>query len=423
MKHLASTRLCYALVLAALIGVSVPALAGGPEAEKINRDWPFWRGPERDGTVPAQPIPLSWSETENVLWKVEIPGRGHSSPCVVGDGVYLTTADEEEQIEWALAFERETGKPRFKRELTRGGFDKPSQARRSWSNCSPASDGERIFFLSSGHDRILATALSPAGEPLWNREVGDFVSHHGYSSSPTIYRDLVLVAADHKGGGYLAGLDRKSGVIRWKTPRPEEPSYVSPTIFPIGGRDQLVISGCDLLAGYDPLSGKELWSYEAVTTECVGTVVAHGDLIFASGGYPDHLTVCAEAAPGGKVRWTKPLRTYVPSMFVHEGHLYTVTDRGIAYCWEIATGEEKWKHRLKGTFIASPTLVGDLALVSSEQGDTFIFRATPEKFDLVATNELGDQIFASPVVCDGKIFLRSTHEGAKNQEVLYCVGK
>ncbi len=413
------------LLFTSFVNLSV---AGEPQPtnapKKVNRDWPFWRGPNRNGKVASQNIPRKWSETENVAWKIKIAGRGHSSPCVIQNYVFLSTADEKTKVETALAFDRKTGNTLWEKVLTKGKFDSPSQARRSWSNCSPASDGERVIFLSSGHSRILATAFDFKGNRLWKKTVGDFVSHHGYSASPTIYKDLVLIAADHKGGGYLAGLNRKTGDIVWKTPRPKEPSYVSPAIYPIHGKDQLVISGCDLLAGYDPQSGQELWSYKAVTTECVGTVVAYGDLIYASGGYPKHLTVCAEAKKGGKVLWTKPLRTYVPSMLIHEGHLYTVTDRGIAYCWDAKTGKEKWKGRLKGTFIASPVLIGDTIIVPNEQGTTFLFKATPKELKVETENQLGNQIFATPVVCGGQIFLRSTHEGPNGkQEYLYCLEK
>jgi outer membrane protein assembly factor BamB len=386
--------------------------------------WRTWRGPNANGIAEDTSLLEEWSDSKNVLWKSPIPGRGHSSPCVSGDRIYLTTADEKTKEQFALAYSRTTGRQLWKKRLHEGGFNKPGMVRRTWANSSAASDGEHIYFLFSNHGAIWATAMTPDGDKFWRTRVGDFVSHHGYSASPTIYADLLVIAGDHKKGGYLTALDRKTGKSRWTTPRPPAPSYVSPIVLKISGRDQLVISGCDILAGYDPRNGEQLWSVKTTTTECVGTVVGDGDLVFASGGYPEHLTVGVTTKEGGKVLWKNKIRTYIPSMLLTGGHLYTVTDRGIAYCWDAMTGAERWKGRLKGNFAASAVLVGDRILVTSEQGVSYTFRAKPDAFELLTTNKLGDETFASPIVCGNTIYLRVAHrdEGTR-QEMLYAIGQ
>ena len=205
--------------------------------------------------------------------------------------------------------------------------------------------------------------------------------------------------------------------------RPPEPSYVAPAILTVAGRKQLVISGCNLFASYDPGTGKELWASKTTTTECVGTVVASGDLVFASGGYPKNLTVCVNARNPEKVVWKKPIRTYVPCMLTFEGHLYTVTDRGIGYCWEVSTGEEKWKARIGKSFIASPIISGGRIYASSDKGTTHVFSASPEGFKRLATNPLGTEIYATPSICGDRIYLRSaSRAGGKRAETLYCIG-
>ena len=394
-----------------------------PRTASADQDWPYWRGPNGNGIAACSNPPLEWSETSNIIWKSSVPGRGHSSPAVVGKRIFLTTADEKKKEQFALCYSRENGKLLWSRKLYEGGWDSPSMAGRSWANSSPACDGEKVYLVFSHKGKLIVSALDLEGKEIWKKTVGDFVSHHGYSASPVIYGSTLVISADHKKGGYIAALDRKTGGLRWKTMRPPEPSYVAPAILTVAGRKQLVISGCNLFASYDPGTGKELWASKTTTTECVGTVVASGDLVFASGGYPKNLTVCVNARTPEKVVWKKPIRTYVPCMLTFEGHLYTVTDRGIGYCWEVSTGEEKWKARIGKSFIASPIISGGRIYASSDKGTTHVFSASPEGFKRLATNPLGTEIYATPSICGDRIYLRSaSRAGGKRAETLYCIG-
>jgi outer membrane protein assembly factor BamB len=191
----------------------------------------------------------------------------------------------------------------------------------------------------------------------------------------------------------------------------------------VAGRDQLILIGCNLVTSLDPRTGRKLWEREGSTEECVTSTVTDGERIFISGGYPRN-HVSAVAADGSKrIAWENTARVYVPSMLVRDRHLFAVTDAGVATCWNSATGNEIWKHRLGGTFSSSPVLIGDRILVINEEGTAYMYAADPKKFTLLAENRLGDEVFASPVVCGGRIYLRLAEQVAgRRQEMLYCLG-
>jgi outer membrane protein assembly factor BamB len=407
-------RLLLAILLASM--TFAPALAA---------DWPWWRGPDRNGVAdPKQSPPLRWGD-DGVLWKVPVPGRGHGSAIVVGDQVFLAAAEPDRQVQSLLCFDRHNGKSIWRAEVhTGGGVEAKGNTKSTLASGTPACDGSRVFinFLNGG--RVFATALDRRdGKQLWQVKLTDFVMHQGFGASPSVYGPLVLFAADHKGGGVIAGLDRESGKVVWRVDRPKLPNYVSPIVLPIAGADQLVLTGCDLVTGLDPLSGKTLWESKGSTTECVTSVVTDGTHVFTSGGYPKN-HVSAVRVDGSGVAWENTTRVYVPSLVVRGKHLYGVQDGGVATCWECATGKPVWTGRLGGTFSASPVLVGDRLYAINEAGKTFVFRATPEKFELESEGQLGNEAFATPTICGGRIYIRVAMLGKDKgrQEWLYCLG-
>ena len=267
------------------------------------------------------------------------------------------------------------------------------------------------------------TALDTSGQKLWQTRVCDYIVHQGFGSSPVVYKNLVIVSGDSPAGGALAGLDRETGEIVWKHDRPKLPNYTSPSIMHSDGKDQMILGGCDLVTSLDPLTGKLLWEIPAGTTECVSTMVTDGKHVFASGGYPKNYLMAVVADGSGKIAWETNDRLYVPSAIVHDGHLFAVLDNGVAKCFHCETGEETWKARLGGDFTASPVLVGDTLYATNEIGETFIFRADPQKFTQLSVNKLGDETLASPAICDSQIFLRTVHKNdSQRQEMLYCLG-
>jgi len=232
----------------------------------------------------------------------------------------------------------------------------------------------------------------------------------------------VLVSADHRGGGTIAGLDRNTGGIVWSVSRPKIANYTSPAVLRAAGRTQMVLAGCNHITSLDPSTGKQLWELEGSTEECVTSAVTDGLRVFASGGYPKNHTVAVMADGSGKIAWQSNSRVYVPSMIAKSGHLYAVMDSGVAVCWKSDTGEEIWKERLGGDFFASPVMVDDRIYASSVSGKTFVFEATPKSFKLLAQNQLGDEAYASPVICGSRIYLRVAKRGENRQEFLYCIG-
>ena len=414
MKHLALLPILFAAVLPIALPVTA-ALAP--------TDWPAWRGPTRDGlAAPGQSPLIQWSETENVLWKAPLPGRGHSSPTVVGERIYLATADPVTKSQSVLCLDRKSGRLLWQSEVHAANAESGKHGNSSAASSTVACDGERLFinFLNAG--AVHTSALDLAGKVLWQRKVCDFVAHQGFASSPVLHAALVLVAADHRGGGVIAALDQKTGAPVWSEARPKLPNYTTPAIVQAGGRTQMVLAGCNLLTSLDPLTGKKLWEVAGSTEECVVTMVTDGVRVFAGGGYPKNHTVAVLADGSGTVAWQNTARVYVPSMIVQAGHLYAVMDAGVAACWKSDTGEELWKERLGGDFFASPVRVGDRIYASNLSGKTFVFTATPKSFQLLGQNQLGEEAYASPVICDSRIYLRVATKGAARQEFLYCIG-
>lgn len=388
-------------------------------------DWPWWRGPTRNGIAETQDVPTDFSDARNVIWSAEIPGRGHSSATIVGEGVYLATADEQRQTQSMLGMSRATGELLWTTEVHSGGFPGASRmhAKSSHASCTLASDGETLYGAFLNHDKIHVSAVDLAGNVVWKREVGPFSAKFGFAPSPCLYQGAVIVAADNEGGGYLAAVQREDGEIIWRIRRSNVSTYASPVVANVGGRDQLLICGGRTVDSYDPVTGNQLWSVPGTADSTVGTLVWDGDLVFASGGYSQNETVCVDAGTG-EVVWRDRNSLYVPSLLAHGGYLYGVDDKGIARCWEAANGAVKWKGRLCGANSSSPVLAGDNIFVCDERGTVAIFKANPERLEITAKNRVADEFFASPVIADDRIFLRGARrDGGKRREILFCIGK
>jgi len=387
-------------------------------------DWPWWRGPQRNGVAhPAQDPPTEWSAIQNVAWKVPVPGRGHSSPTVVGPHVFLATADEALQTQAVLCFDRATGKQLWQTVVHRGGLMRKHE-KSSAAAATVACDGARLYVDFANGDAVHVSALGLDGKLLWQTKIADYRIHQGYGASPALYQSLVIASADSHAGGVVAALDRETGSLVWKHDRPKQPNYTSPIILNVDGRDQLFLTGCDLVSSFDPGSGKTLWEIPGATTECVTSTVTDGQHVFCSGGYPKNHLAAVLADGSGKIAWETKDRVYVPSLLARDGYLYGVLDAGVAVCWKSDTGEQVWKKRLGGDFSASPVLVKDLIYATNENGETFVIRANPQAFELIATNKLGDQVMASTAICGSRIYQRVIEQvDGQPQEMLYCLAK
>jgi hypothetical protein len=426
------TRLCSVLAclfFAGLIdsGVSADEKGIGDFLQlSAKNDWPWWRGPLRNGVADQVAVPVKFSETDQVIWKTPVPGRGHSSPTVVGNRVFLTTATTAEQIHEVLAVDRTTGKPLWRKEVNRGGFPAKNHPKNTEATATLACDGERLFAAFYHHDKVVAVTLNFAGEVVWEKEVCRFrpkTYEYGYAPSPVLYQNTVLIAAEYDGESSITALDRQSGDRVWQAPRPTMITFSTPMIAHVAGKDQLLISGAQKVSAYDPATGKPLWSVDGTTLATCGTMVWDGEIVFASGGYPKAETLAIKADGSGEVLWRNNQKCYEQSMLAHDGYLYALTDNGVMFCWRGTDGKEMWKERLKGPVSASPVLANGNLYWANELGTLYVVRANPERFEKVAENQIGSDSFPSPAICGGQIFLRvGKGTGKERQEWLYCFG-
>jgi len=408
------------LVGAGSVSAQVPKAASG--------DWPWWRGPNFNGVAEAgQEVPIEWSDTKNVVWKVAVPGRGHSTPIVVGNRVFLQTADETDKSQSVLCYDRRTGKRLWSKELNRGNLQKTINGKNTYATSTIACDRGRLFVLFGNNEAVQATALDLEGKVVWSTTAAPFIEikyPNGYAASPVLYGNTVIIAVDCEGGGTLLALDRDTGKRVWATSRVGKTNYGSPIVGHVAGRDQLLIGGLDMVASYNPTNGKPLWDAPAIAMQTSGTPVWEGNMVFAAGGYPSGSVAGIVADGSARIAWKNTQRIHEQSLLVHQGHVYAINDTGIALCWETRSGREVWKHRLKAPISASPTLVGDKIFLSNEAGTTWVYRATPKGYQQLAQNQLGSIVYASPTICGGQIFLRVANTVAgKRVETLYCIAK
>ena len=401
-------------------------------------NWPGWRGPSGDGISAGKGIPTKWSSKENIAWRIAVPGEGHSSPIVWGDKVFLTSSLTEKNKRILLCIDRLSGQTVWQRDVVQSP---PETVHRLNSRASgtPATDGKQVYvtFMRAEGDEVIApnvgserlitpgkiivAAYDLDGNEKWKTNIGDFLSAHGFNTCPVLFEDLVILNGDHDGNAYLVALDRQSGRQRWRTRRENKTrSYVTPIIREIDGITQMILSGSLCIASYDPRNGKRHWIVDGPTEQFVASMVYDGKYVFATGGYPERHTLAIR--PGGKgnvtdthIAWrTTRGAAYVPSPIISGRYLLMVADSGIASCFEARTGKRHWMERLPGGHSPSPVSADGLVYFVSDRGVTTIIRPS-ETFAVIAKNELGEPVSASPAISQGQIFLR-THQH------LYCIG-
>ena len=396
-------------------------------SQLLATDWPFWRGPHRNGIAPAGKLPpLRWSNDQNVLWATPLPGRGHGSPTIVGDRIYLGSANEQDYTQSVLAIQRETGEIAWTKVVYRNRTWPKIHNKNTHASATVACDGQRLFVSFYRDQTISHACLDLDGAIVWQKDLTRFVPEYpfGYAASPLLYRDLVIVAVESNAENALIGMQAATGKEAWRTQRKKNSSYSSPVLLEVGGREQILITGSQALVAYDPATGRELWRARGTAKHTCGTVAGAGDYVVASGGYPQSETICVKADGSGSVVWRNKQKSYEQSMLVSDGHVYTLTDQGVAYCWHLSTGKEMWRKRLGGPVSASPILVGDRIYAANEKGDVFVFRADPRRYEELARNQLGTDIFPTPVFLDGRIYARvGIQNGQERREMLYCLGE
>jgi outer membrane protein assembly factor BamB len=411
-------------------------------------NWPGWRGPRGDGTSLEKNVPVRWDgrqgRQENILWKTGIPGRGHASPIVWGDRVFLASCREDRQDRILLCLDRAAGRILWEKTVVHAKLEKKNHLN-SYASSTPATDGKLVYVSFAAFDptvppgdrsytnekgepgdpcEMLVAAYDFDGRQQWIVRPGRFASRHGYCSPPVLFEDLVIVNGDHDGEAYLVALDRRTGKTVWRTPRENKTrSYCPPIIRQIGGRTQMVLSGSKCVASYDPRTGRRHWIIDGPTEQYVASLVDNGQLLFMTAGFPEfHIMAIRPDGTGNitktHVAWhTTKGCAYVPSPVVAGGGRYflVVSDGGVASCFEAATGNRYWMERVGTHASASLVEAAGLVYFLADDGKTTVVRPGP-KFEIVAENPLGENCYASPAVSQGKLFIR----GERN---LYCVGK
>jgi outer membrane protein assembly factor BamB len=309
-----------------------------------------------------------------VVWKSLIPGRGHSSPIIHDQQVFLTTADEPERTQSVLCYDKQTGKLLWSVPVHRGGF-MPMHAKNSQASATPACDGERLYCAFLHQGALWVTAIDLKGNLVWQTEAGPFLSEHGYGSSPALYQSLVLVLGDNQGISFLTALHRKTGQLIWRVKRPQGASYGTPIVARIAGREQLLVGGHNVVSSYDPGTGQLLWHCTGPSQVTANSIAFDQEFVFASGGYPEKEVMCIRGDGVGDVSSTHVVwrsqrgAAYVPSPLAHAGLLYLAQDdSGMVSCVRADSGELVWKERLSRRFTSSPLLAG--GYLSSEEGKT-----------------------------------------------------
>jgi outer membrane protein assembly factor BamB len=401
--------------------------SGGVPADLVSGPWLAWRGPNRNGIVIDQNPPLTWSATENVIWKTEVPGRGHASPIIVNDQIILATSDVQAETQSVVSYDKTTGNQNWVTVVNTGNFNPRIFPANTHASSTVASDGQRLFAVFNNNEGAQLAALSLQGEVLWEKQAARFIPKQyqfGFGASPIVYKNTVIVTSECEQDGSMAAFDTESGEEIWRVARARATSYSTPVVAWVAGKEQLILSGGNAVTSWNPASGEENWSTPAPWRVTCGTAVWSNDLVFVSGGYPVNRTLAVRADGSGEVVWEARAQCYEQSMLYFEGYVYALADGGVCYCWRAADGQEMWKQRMEDKVSASPVLAGGHIYISVESGRTFVFRPSPERLEIVAENQLGDTAYATPAFEDDRIYLRVAEgPGRQKQEWLYCVGK
>ena len=381
--------------------------------------WPRWRGPSGQGIVNGSGYPDTWSDTDNVLWRTRVPGKGNSSPIVWGDRIFLTTAHDDQGTVSILSFRRSDGELLWEASVPDTTREHIHQ-KNSHASATASTDGERVY-ASFGSKGLVAVDFG--GTVVWHRSLGSINNYHGTAGSPLLYQDRVIIYQDHdggsQGGAFVAAFDKLTGNPVWRTSRRASVGWGSPIAIRAGDHDEIIVSSQRSVRAYNPDNGVELWSCGGNLFEVIPTpVVGHGLVFCSSGRAGPTLAI----RPGGSgdvtdshVAWKSPKGSpFVPSPLLIGDRLYLVNDMAsIITAYRAATGEVLWQGRLgrgiREGFSASPVTVDGKIFFTNDLGQTFVVRDGPE-FELLHMNEFNARTLASPALVDGRWYFRTDRE-------------
>ncbi|MGK0190274.1 MAG: outer membrane protein assembly factor BamB [Verrucomicrobiales bacterium] len=402
-----------------------------------NADWLQWRGPNGNGVALDAAPPTKWSASENIAWKREIPGRGSSTPVIVGNKIFLTTAiateesSESKEVPDApfqfvvMCFDRTSGEVLWKKTTAELVPHSGHHSDHGYASASPVTDGVHVWahFGSRG-----TFCLTVAGDLVWSRtDLGKMETRGGFGdgSSPALHGGKLIVPWDHEGDSYITALDAKTGKTVWKTAREEGSSWTTPCVIEQGGKAIVVQSGPGFARAYDLADGKELWHAEGQTGRPVASPVSTDGMVFVGSGFRGAFLAAykldgatGDITDSDSVVWSLDKGTPdVPSLLLSDGRLYFHAARnGILSCHDARTGKAHYsRERIDGlrNVYASPVAAGGFIFLTARDGTTVVIKDSP-KLEVVATCKLGEPVDATPVPDGSEMFIR----GEKH---LYCI--
>ena len=399
-----------------------------PEGEAM-KFWSRWRGPSGQGLVEGEAYPDTWSETENVLWKVKVPGRGHSSPIVWGDCIFLTTAGTEDDSNRSiLCFQRADGRLLWQTPAPEAPAEKLYQ-KNSYASATVSTDG-KLIYAYFGNAGLMAVDFE--GTQVWHVSFGPIQLYHGPGGSPLLYKDRLILFQEQRlmdrniqtDPGFIVAIDKVTGRELWRQTRNQQPGWGTPIAVQVGDHTEIIVSSSRRIDAYDPDTGKLLWHCSGNTVEVIPTPVVGHDMIYACSGRAGP-TIAVR--PGGSgdvtathVAWSTPKRSsFVPSPLLLGNYLYTVNDMAsVVSCHNAKTGEIAGQLRLgeavREGFSTSPIAVDGKIFFTNDQGETFVLSQPPD-FKLLHVSTLGEQTLASPALVEGKWYFRT-------RDHLICIG-
>jgi outer membrane protein assembly factor BamB len=386
-------------------------------------NWPQWRGPSLNGVSGETNLPVRWSATENIAWKLPLPAWSGSTPIVWGDRLFLNVADKGSLFLWCV--DRAKGGVTWKQHL--GDGDR-RERKQNMSTPSPVTDGRNVWVMTGTG---ILKSFDFTGKEIWSRDIqkdyGRFGLNWGYGSSPLLYEDSLFVQVVHgmktDDPSYVLRISKATGRTIWRVERPtsaryESPdAYTTPALLKYGNTVEIVITGADVVTGHDWSTGKELWRAGGLNPgndgaqRIVASPVIHGDLIIA----PSRERPLLALKPGGRGDVTSSHRLWsfnngpdVPTPVTDGTYVYLVNDRGIVWCLDAKTGREVYgRQRLRSSTYSGSFVLGDGKLyITNEDGLTSVVRAGP-KFEILAENDFDDYTLSSPAISDGQIFIRT----------------
>ena len=411
------------------------------------QNWPSFRGPNASGVAEGSKPPIKWDveKSQNVLWRTAIPGLSHASPIVWDNHIFVITAissdskagfqakdrgiglaNDDVKHTWMIyALDKRNGKVIWTDKPYEGMPRAKRHVKATQANSTPVTDGRYVVALF-GSEGLAAYDMK--GKLLWKQDLGvlnpglwdDKDSSWGHSSSPIIYRDLVIVQADGHKQSFIAAFNLKDGKQAWRVERNEITSWTTPTIYQGKDRTELIANGGRFIRGYDPQTGKELWRFADSDTQVKmqAPLIAH-DLIYITGGYPPGRAMYA-FRPGAVgdislksgeeknafLAWTSSKGSpYTPTPIIYGDLLYVIADNGVLSSYDAKTGELIYQQRLPSTFSASPVAADGRLYLASEDGDVFVVKAG-RQYELLSRNSMGQPLMATPALSQGMLIVR-----------------